>query len=48
VRSRLRRPPSCFGWPLEVRREAEREQFVRTWPDPAHLAAVDDRFALEA
>jgi enoyl-CoA hydratase/carnithine racemase len=33
-----------FGWPIEVRREAEREHFVRTWLDPAHWAAVDDRF----
>ena len=33
-----------FGWPVEVRREAEREHFVRTWLDPAHWAAVDDRF----
>jgi enoyl-CoA hydratase/carnithine racemase len=34
-----------FGWPVEVRREAEREHFVRTWLDPAHWTAVDDRFA---
>ena len=33
-----------FGWSVEVQREAEREQFVRTWLDPAHWAAVDDRF----
>lgn len=33
-----------FGWPVEVRREAEREHFVRAWLDPAHWAAVDDRF----
>ena len=33
-----------FGWPVEVRREAEREHFVRTWLDPAHWTAVDDRF----
>ena len=33
-----------FGWSVEVRREAEREHFVRAWLDPAHWAAVDDRF----
>jgi enoyl-CoA hydratase len=33
-----------FGWAVEVRREAEREQFVRAWLDPAHWLAVDDRF----
>jgi enoyl-CoA hydratase/carnithine racemase len=33
-----------FGWPVEVRREAEREQFVRAWLDPAHWLAVDERF----
>jgi enoyl-CoA hydratase/carnithine racemase len=33
-----------FGWPVELRREAEREQFVRTWLDPAHWLAVDHRF----
>jgi len=33
-----------FGWSVEVRREAEREHFVRAWLDPAHWMAVDDRF----
>ena len=33
-----------FGWPVEVRREVEREHFVRAWLDPAHWMAVDDRF----
>ncbi|MET0681476.1 MAG: enoyl-CoA hydratase/isomerase family protein [Burkholderiales bacterium] len=33
-----------FGWPVEMRREAEHEHFVRTWLDPAHWTAVDDRF----
>jgi hypothetical protein len=33
-----------FGWPVEARREAEREHFVRTWLDPAHWTAVDGRF----
>lgn len=33
-----------FGWPVEVRREAEREHFVRVWLDPAHWMAVDARF----
>ena len=33
-----------FGWPVEVRREAEHERFVRAWLDPAHWAAVDGRF----
>jgi len=33
-----------FGWPVEVRREAEHERFVRARLDPAHWAAVDDRF----
>ena len=33
-----------FGWSVEVRREAEREHFVRAWLDPAHWLSVDDRF----
>ena len=33
-----------FGWSVEVRREAERQRFVRAWLDPAHWAAVDGRF----
>lgn len=28
----------------DLRGEAEREHFVRTWLDPAHWMAVDDRF----
>jgi len=33
-----------FGHAVDLRREAEREQFVQTWTDPARLAATDDRF----
>jgi len=33
-----------LGWPVDVRREAEREHFMRTWLDPAHWLAVDERF----
>jgi hypothetical protein len=53
ARLRARLPPRAlkaqalaerFGWPVEIRREAERGHFVRTWLDPAHWTAVDDRF----
>ncbi len=33
-----------FAQAIDLRRAAEREQFVRTWTDPARLAATDDRF----
>jgi enoyl-CoA hydratase/carnithine racemase len=33
-----------FGHATDLRRAAEREQFVLTWTDPARWAATDDRF----